>query len=349
MFVHQIQQDFIVRHAHSVKVWNLWLRSKCFRVNMSVVKRHLRLKVIHFRQNVSDWEACWKKASMKVHLGLSQHVNAAAAEPSVCVFTCRSGCGIGPWRLWKPRLLLALHIWHAHMELRWTHSHGGLSESLFTPLWSIGVFFFTKQGLFIIVSTCDSRMNQCKSNTKDSRAANTLTHGDLIIAAVVFTENTPVTAQLIHPQTACLLTLMTDISHNTVTDRWMCYLLVPCPDGWFDTVPTDEHLPVHTFVQSVLLTEAPQHGEEAASSVSVMALLLSMNTSTAYMLCHHKVISQEHIKFGVFQLSVQTCKTGSKAVYRISTIKSGNNLTSDQTLNSQHVSVLLISFFLLWK
>lgn len=93
----------------------------------------------------------------------------------------RLGGGAGPRRLREPRLLLALHVRHADLELCRSHRHGGVGE-----FGSLG---------------------------------------------------------------------------QSVADR-------PPQAGSCCTVPTDERLPVHSVVPSLLLSEAPQHGEEGAASVS---------------------------------------------------------------------------------
>ena len=56
-----------------------------------------------------------------------------------------------------------------------------------------------------------------------------------------------------------------NIRHDCDRKRTRARMLAVMP---FDFVSADERLPVHPVVQSLLLNETPQHGEERASCVS---------------------------------------------------------------------------------
>ena len=60
----------------------------------------------------------------------------------------------------------------------------------------------------------------------------------------------------------------------------------------FVIVSTDEHLPVHPVVQSVLHTETPQHREEGCACVSVPTF--HHTTSTNAVQCAHTARNQKN-------------------------------------------------------
>lgn len=48
----------------------------------------------------------------------------------------RSGCGLGSRRLWKPRFLLDLHLWQAHLELCRSNRHCHIGNLFTFPFFS---------------------------------------------------------------------------------------------------------------------------------------------------------------------------------------------------------------------
>ena len=155
------------------------------------------------------------------------------------VFVCRSGGGTGPRRLREPRLLLAVDVRHPHLELCWTHRHGGVGESL-----------------HIIISAPTKPLNtECF----------TLQHADSWQRRLLLRRTRPSPCSWTPAATVC-----------TFTEQ---NVMLPCCKAVIQSelVSTDERLPLHPVVQSVLLDETPQHREEGVPSVSVTTFSSDIN------------------------------------------------------------------------